>query len=48
LEIISTDDEIIGSPFADPNGKGIEKYLSMIMSKPTNQRQPWWEIVANR
>jgi hypothetical protein len=38
LKIISTDDDIIGSPFADPNGQGIEKYLKIVMSKPANKR----------
>lgn len=48
LKVISTDDEIIGSPFADPNGQGIEKYLNIVMSKPTNKRPEWWEMVITR
>lgn len=42
LRVISTDDDVIGSPFADPNGKGIEKYKKMILDKPKNVRQEWW------
>jgi hypothetical protein len=48
LKIISTDDDVIGSPFADPNGRGIEKYLGIVMSKPTNKRAEWWEMVVTR
>jgi hypothetical protein len=48
LKLISTDDDIIGSPFADPNGHGIEKYLQLVMSKPTNQRPEWWETLITR
>lgn len=42
LKLISTDDDIIGSFFADPNGRGIQKYLAHIMSKPANTRPEWW------
>jgi hypothetical protein len=48
LKVISTDDDIIGSPFADPNGHGIEKYLKLVMSKPANKRAEWWETVITR
>lgn len=27
LESLSADDELIGSPFACPHGKGMEKYI---------------------
>jgi len=36
--LIAPDDVVTGSPFADPNGKGMEKYMNIILSKPTNQR----------
>lgn len=48
LKVISADDEIIGSPFADPDGHGIEKYLKLVMSKPANKRPEWWEMVITR
>ena len=48
LKLISTDDDIIGSPFADPNGNGIEKYLNIVFSKPANRRPEWWESVITR
>lgn len=48
LKLISADDDIIGSPFADPNGNGIEKYLNIVFSKQTNTRPEWWETVITR
>ena len=42
LRAIAPDDQITGSPFADPNGQGMEKYLKIILSKPANQRVDWW------
>jgi hypothetical protein len=30
LECIGADDEVIGSPFCDTEGKGTEKYMSII------------------
>lgn len=47
LKIIAPDDAVTGSPFADPNGRGIEKYLEHVLSKPTNQRVEWWEILLD-
>ena len=30
LESLSTDDLVLGSPFACPNGNGFEKYMKMV------------------
>ena len=46
--MISPDDKVTGSPFADPDGKGMEKYLDLVMSKPSNQRPSWWELLLER
>lgn len=49
LETLSADDKIIGSPFADDNGKGIHKYLDLVLqNNPTNKRVDWWEMIVNR
>lgn len=48
LRIIGPDDFICGSPFADPDGKGMEKYLEMILSQPANQRVDWWERLLDK
>ncbi len=46
--MISPDDSVTGSPFSDANGNGIKKYLEIILSKPTNQRVEWWEMLLER
>ena len=33
LGCIGADDEVIGSPFCDPQGKGTEKYISIIFKQ---------------
>ena len=48
LRIIGPDDIICGSPFADPNGRGIEKYLGMILNQESNKRVDWWEMLLDR
>jgi len=48
LRAIAPDDIITGSPFADPNGQGMEKYLQIILSKPANQRVDWWEMLLQK
>jgi hypothetical protein len=48
LEAIFYGDDIIGSPLADQNGNGLDKYLEIILSKPTNQRPEWWKIIVNK
>jgi hypothetical protein len=30
LECVGADDQVIGSPFADPKGKGFEKYIEIL------------------
>ena len=37
LKVISTEHDVIGSPFARSDKKGIQTYLQMILSQPTNQ-----------
>ena len=46
--MIGPDDMVCGSPFADSNGRGIEKYLEMILSKPSNKRVEWWQMLLDR
>ena len=49
MDAISTDDAVIGSPFADPTGNGFEKYMHLIMnSKDVMKKPDWWRIIANR
>jgi hypothetical protein len=49
LEAISSDDSVIGSPFADPDGQGFEKYMKLIMnSKDVMKKPDWWRLIANR
>ena len=46
LESLSTDDLVIGSPFACPEGRGFEKYTEMVRKGGhENQRAPWWRIL---
>lgn len=33
LEAVSACDQVIGSPFACPEGKGFEKYVALVRSK---------------
>lgn len=42
LEVISTDYDIIGSPFARTDSRGIESYLQMILKQPANIVPEWW------
>ena len=37
LECVSADDKVIGSPFADPKGKGFDKYIEIIKKSNKNQ-----------
>jgi hypothetical protein len=49
LDAISADDSVIGSPFADPDGKGFEKYIGFIMnSKDVMKKPDWWRLISNR
>lgn len=48
LEAVSTDDRVIGSPFADESGKGFEKYMQFVLSRPRKQRAEYWQTVAER
>jgi hypothetical protein len=36
----------LGSPFANENGEGYDKYLNMLKKHPNNQKAPYWQIVA--
>lgn len=46
LESLSTNDRVIGSPFACPNGKGFEKYVAMVRAAgKENQRAEWWHVL---
>ena len=45
LEALSACDQVIGSPFACPEGKGFEKYVAMVRSKgKENERAEWWKV----
>lgn len=49
LDALAADDDIIGSPFADPNGNGMTKYFNIVMSKnKANNKPSWWKILAER
>jgi hypothetical protein len=48
LKMIAPDDVVTGSPFANPNGQGIQKYLDIILSKPFNKRVEWWELLLEK
>jgi hypothetical protein len=40
---------VIGSPFADESGKGMEKYMEHFMSVKGNREKPeWWKIIVDR
>lgn len=40
VEALSACDQVIGSPFADPQGKGMDKYIEHFMSVKGNQEKP--------
>jgi len=49
LEALSACDQVIGSPFADPQGKGMDKYVDHFMSVKGNREKPeWWQMLVNR
>ncbi len=46
LESLSACDVVIGAPFACPEGKGMEKYISFIEnSKKMTNKPDWWKIL---
>ena len=48
LGAVSTNDVVIGSPIADENGKGFEKYMNFILSQPRKDRAEYWNFIADR
>lgn len=49
LDALSACDQVIGSPFADPQGKGMDKYIDHFMSVKGNREKPeWWQMLVNR
>lgn len=39
---------MLGSPIADQNGKGFEKYMNFVLSQPRKDRVDYWKTVAER
>jgi len=37
----------LGSPFADENGKGFDKYVKFILDQPKKERADYWRVVAD-
>jgi len=42
LESIVAGEEVLGSPFANEEGRGFEKYVQLLMKQPRNQRASYW------
>jgi hypothetical protein len=47
LEVAAAGESVIGSPFADEDGKGFDKYVKFVLEQPRKDRSDYWKLVAN-
>jgi hypothetical protein len=49
VEALSACEKVIGSPFANESGNGMENYMEQFMSVKGNREKPeWWKIIVDR
>lgn len=49
LETVGADDTVIGSPFSDPQGKGMQKYMDFLFKINEKKQTPkWYPALINR
>jgi len=49
LEALCACDKVVGSPFADQEGKGMEKYLEHVLAVKGGREKPeWWGMLVDR
>ena len=48
VEAVAAKESILGSPFANEDGKGFEKYMDLVLGKPRKEKADYWRIIAER
>jgi hypothetical protein len=47
LEVVAAGEKVLGSPFADENGEGFNKYVNFILEQPRKEKASYWKLVAS-
>ena len=45
--MVAAGEKVLGSPFADENGEGFNKYVNFILEQPRKEKASYWKLVAS-